>query len=128
MFWVFTKPGLWLIFVLSITTKLTNMQAIIALLATAPRTICNELLETTDGDVRALVQARIKVLDGIQMDAQKTIYTQTPPGMVDSWQLRDWWYENFQTLNIESIDFHSIAESKKMEWYAYANQVVENNL
>jgi len=104
------------------------MQAIIALLATAPRTTCNELLETTDGDVRALVQARIKVLDGIQLEAQKTIYTQTPPGMVDSWGLRDWWYVNFQTLNICDIDFHSIAESKKQEWYAYLLEQVETQL
>jgi hypothetical protein len=104
------------------------MQSIIALLATAPRTTCNELLETTDGDVRALVQARIKVLDGIQFEAQKIIYTQTPPGMVDSWQLREWWFENFQTLNIESIDFYSIAEGKKMEWYAYSNEQVETQL
>lgn len=128
MFWVFTKLDLWLIFALSITTKLTNMQAIIALLATAPRTTCNELLETTDGDVRALVQARIKVLDGIQFEAQKTIYRETPPGMVDSWQLRDWWYENFQTLNICDIDFQAISDGKKQEYYAYANEFVETQL
>lgn len=95
------------------------MQSIIALLATAPRTTCNELLETTDGDVRALVQARIKVLDGIQFEAQKTIYTQTPPGMVDSWDLRDWWYENFGIVNICDIDFQAISDGKKQEWYAY---------
>lgn len=101
----------------------------ILLIASAPRTTCDKILATTnDGDLRGLVQARIKVLDNIQKEAQTTIYTQTPPGMVDSWQLREWWFENFQTLNIETIDFHSIAESKKMEWYAYANQVVENNL
>lgn len=104
------------------------MQSIIALLATAPRTTCNELLETTDGDVRALVQARIKVLDGIQFEAQKTIYTQTPPGMVDSWELRDWWYENFQTLNICDIDFQAISDGKKQEYYAYANEFVETQL
>lgn len=104
------------------------MQAIIALLATAPRTTCNELLETTDGDIRGLVEARIKFLDNIQKEAQKTIYTQTPPGMVDNWDLRNWWYENFQTLNICDIDFHSIAESKKQEWYAYQNEQVETQL
>lgn len=104
------------------------MQAIIALLATAPRTTCNELLETTDGDVRALVQARIKVLDSIQFEAQKTIYTQTPPGMVDSWDLRDWWFENFQTLNICDIDFQAIGDGKKQEYYAYANEFVETQL
>lgn len=99
------------------------------LIASAPRTTCNDILTvSTDGDIRGLAQARIKFLDNIQFEAQKTIYTQTPPGMVDSWQLRDWWYENFQTLNICDIDFHAIAEGKKMEWYAYANQVVENNL
>ena len=99
------------------------------LIASAPRTTCNDLMTvSTDGDLRGLVQARINFLDNIQKEAQKIIYTQTPPGMVDSWDLRDWWYENFQTLNIETIDFHSIAESKKMEWYAHADQVVENNL
>lgn len=101
----------------------------ILLIASAHRATCEEILATTnDGDLRGLVQARIKVLDGIQSEAQKIIYTQTPPGMVDSWQLREWWFENFQTLNIETIDFHSIAESKKMEWYAYQNEQVENNL
>lgn len=99
------------------------------LIASAPRTTCNDLLTvSTDGDIRGLVEARIKFLDKIQREAQKTIYTQTPPGMVDSWDLRDWWYENFQTLNIESIDFHSIAEGKKMEWYAYQNEQVETQL
>ena len=102
--------------------------SIITLIATAPRTTCEELLSTTDGDLRALVQSRLNFLDNIQREAQKTIYTQTPPGMVDSWDLRDWWYENFQTLNIESIDFHSIAEGKKMEWYAYQNEQVETQL
>ena len=101
----------------------------ILLIASAPRTTCEEILSTTnDGDLRGLVQARIKVLDGIQSEAQKIIYTQTPPGMVDSWQLREWWFENFQTLNICDIDFSAISDGKKQEWYAYANQVVENNL
>lgn len=99
------------------------------LIASAPRTTCNDLLTvSTDGDIRGLAQARIKFLDGIQLEAQKIIYTQTPPGMVDSWDLREWWFENFQTLNIETIDFHSIAEGKKQEWYAYQNEQVETQL
>jgi hypothetical protein len=104
------------------------MLEIIALLATAPRNTCNELLETTNGDIRALAQARINFLDNIQKEAQKTIYTQTPPGMVDSWDLRDWWYENFNTLNICDIDFSAISDGKKQEWYAYQNEQVETKL
>jgi hypothetical protein len=99
------------------------------LIATAPRTTCEEILATTnDGDLRGLVQARIKVLDNIQKEAQKTIYTQTPPGMVDSWDLRDWWFENFQTLNICDIDFSAISDGKRQEWYAYQNSQVEESL
>lgn len=105
------------------------MQAIIVLLSIAPRTTCEELLNTTtDGDLRGLVQARIKFLDKIQLEAQKTIYRETPPGMVMGFELRDWWYKNYQTLNICDIDFHSIADSKKMEWYAFQNEQVETKL
>lgn len=102
------------------------MKELIALISTAPRQTCEEILATTnDGDLLGLVQARIKFLDNIQKKAQTTIYRETPPGMVDSWQLRDWWYENFQTLNITDIDFHVIAENKKQEWYAYLNAETE---
>lgn len=90
------------------------------LIASAPRTTCNDLLTvSTDGDLRGLVQTRIKFLDNIQLEAQKIIYTQTPPGMVDSWDLRDWWYENFGIVNICDIDFQAISDGKKQEWYAY---------
>lgn len=94
----------------------------------ANREQCLAILECTDGDLRAHAQARLKVLDDVQNDAQKTIYTQTPPGMVDSWQLRDWWYENFGVVNICDIDFSAISDGKKQEYYAYANEFVENNL
>jgi hypothetical protein len=104
------------------------MQPIIILIASATRSTCEELLNTTDGDLRGLVQARINFLDNIQKEAQKIIYTQTPPGMVDSWDLRDWWYENFQTLNICDIDFSAISDGKKQEWYAYQNEQVETQL
>lgn len=111
------------------TNQLTMHNEITILIASAPRTTCNDLLNvSTDGDIRGLVEARIKFLDKIQLEAQKTIYTQTPPGMVDSWQLRDWWYENFQTLNICDIDFSTISEGKKQEWYAYQNEQVETQL
>lgn len=90
------------------------------LIASAPRTTCNDLLTvSTDGDIRGLAKARIKFLDNIQLEAQKIIYTQTPPGMVDSWDLRDWWYENFGIVNICDIDFQAISDGKKQEWYAY---------
>jgi hypothetical protein len=105
------------------------MKSIITLISTAPRSTCEEILTTTtDGGLRGLVQARINFLDNIQNEAQKTIYTQTPPGMVDSWQLRDWWYENYQTLNICDIDFHAIADGKRQEWYAYQNAQIEESL
>lgn len=102
------------------------MKEITILIASAPRKTCEEILATTnDGDIRGLVQARINFLDNIQKEAQTTIYRETPPGMVDSWQLRDWWYENFQTLNITDINFQAISDGKKQEWYAYMNAETE---
>lgn len=105
-----------------------TQSTLIQLILSASRATCEALLETTDGDIRAVVQSRIKVLDVIQFEAQKTIYRETPPGMVDSWQLRGWWYENFGIVNICDIDFQAISDGKKSEWYAYSNKVVENNL
>lgn len=101
----------------------------ILLIASAPRTTCEEILATTnDGDLRGLVQVRINFLDNIQKEAQATIYRETPPAMIYAGDIQDWWYEKFNTLNIIDIDFRAIADNKKMKWYAYSNQVVETDL
>jgi hypothetical protein len=94
----------------------------------ANREQCNAVIECTDGDLRAHAQARLNVLDNIQNEAQKTIYTETPPAMVYAGDLQDWWIEKYGIENFHHIDFRAISEGKRQEWYAHANRIVENNL
>lgn len=88
------------------------------LLEDSNREQCLKILDRPDGDLRAHAQARLKVLDKIQADAQATIYRETPPGMVLGFELKDWWYEK-RGDNMHHIDFNRIADNKKQEWYAY---------
>jgi hypothetical protein len=53
---------------------------------------------------------------------------ETPAPMVYAGDIQDWWIEKYGIENFHHIDFRTIADNKKQEWYAYANQVVENNL
>lgn len=98
------------------------------LLEDSNREQCMKVIECTDGDLRAHAQARLTVLDNIQANARATIYRETPPGMVLGFELFDWWHEKQGGENIHHIDFNAIADNKKMEWYAYANQIVETKL
>jgi len=94
----------------------------------ANREQCLKVIECTDGDLRAHAQARLRVLDTIQSNAQTKIYMETPAPMVYAGDIQDWWIEKYGIENFHHIDFRTIADNKKQEWYAYANQVVENNL
>jgi len=98
------------------------------LLHDANREQCNAVMESTDGDLCAHATARLNVLDGIQKKAVATVYRETPPGMVDSDAIQDWWIEKYGLYNIHHIDFRAIADGKRQEWYAFANEIVENNL
>jgi hypothetical protein len=106
------------------------MQNLIVTLLThdANRAQCLAILECTDDANRAHAQARLNVLDTIQKEAQKVIYMESPAGMVDSWEIREWYFEKYGHGNLHHIDFQAISDGKKQEWYAYANQVVETNL
>lgn len=98
------------------------------LLEDSNREQCIKVIECPDGDLRAHAQARLRVLDKIQADAQATIYRETPPGMVLGFELRDWWYEKQGGDNMHHIDFNTIADNKKQEWYAYSDHIVETKL
>jgi hypothetical protein len=98
------------------------------LLEDSNRAQCLAVMESTDGDLRAHAQARLKVLDGIQFTAQKRVYQETPPGMINSWEIRDWYNEWYPEDDTTHVDFHAIADGKKQEWYAYVNQQVETQL
>ena len=94
----------------------------------ANRAQCLAILECTDGDLRAHAQARLNVLDTIQKEAQKVVYTESPAGMVDSWEIREWYFEKYGYGNLHHIDFSTISDGKKQEYYAYANEFVETDL
>lgn len=98
------------------------------LLEDSSREQCIKVLDCPDGDLRAHAQARIKVLDNIQKEAQTTIYRETPPAMIYAGDLQDWWIEKYGVDNFHHIDFRTIANNKKMEWYAYSNHIVETQL
>ena len=98
------------------------------LLHDANREQCNAVIESASGDVRAHATARLNVLDGIQKKAVATVYRETPPRMVDSDAIQDWWIEKYGLYNIHHIDFRAIANGKRQERYAFANEIVENNL
>ena len=87
----------------------------------ATREQCNAVMECTDGDLRMHAAARLTALDANQREAQKTVYMETVPGMVDTWDIREWWIKNKGIGGIHHIDFHAIAEGKKQEWYAYVD-------
>lgn len=89
---------------------------------------CLAILECTDGDLRAHAQARLNVLDTIQKEAQKVVYMESPAGMVDSWEIREWYFEKYGHGNLHHIDFQAISDGKKQEYYAYANEIVETKL
>ena len=98
------------------------------LLEDSNREQCIKVIECPDGDLRAHAQARLRVLDGIQNEARKVCYMESPPGMVESWDLRDWYIEKYGLGNLHHIDFQSISDGKKQEYYAYANEIVETKL
>ena len=98
------------------------------LLEDGNREQCLKVLDCPDGDLRAHAQARLTVLDTIQKEAQKVVYMESPAGMVDSWAIREWYFEKYGYGNLHHIDFQAISDGKKQEWYAYVNQIVETKL
>jgi hypothetical protein len=98
------------------------------LLEDSNRAQCLAILESTDGDLRANALARLNVLDKIQAEAQGEIHRATPPGMVISWELRDWYIEKKGSEGIHHIDFQLISDNKKHWWYDFQNAQVETQL
>ena len=108
---------------LDLTLLIVNM-----LLEDSNREQCIKVIECPDGDLRAHAQARLRVLDTIQAHAQTKVYMETPPAMIYAGDIQDWWIEKYGVDNFHHIDFRTIADNKKQEWYAYSDHIVETKL